>query len=209
MKQWRWPTWLIVGWTVFIAVVMVLVIYPSTPTSDPYYYYSEPSTSYQAGTAFGEAFLYWFLGMLVFGPIWYFTRPRVRCPVCGNKVDPKAAMCFRCGYVPGGPLVPGFRVTFNPQPGWPPQPQPGWPPAPQPMWPTPFQAAWPPPPQSSNPFQGPSWQAPPQPGWPPVPQPGWPPVPQPGWPPAPSNWPPPPPPAVPNQLSDVPPPPEE
>lgn len=229
-KKWRWATWLVIGWTAFMVLVMVLVIYPSAPSYDPYDPFGDPSPGYQGGAALGEACVYWFLGMLLFGPIWYFTRLRVTCPVCGNKVDPKSAMCLRCGYVPGGPLMPGFRAaTFAPQAGWPPppqgsnpfgyqpvwppQPQAAWPPAPQPgwppaapgTWPTPYQPSWPPAPQSSNPFEQPSWPPAPQPGWPPPPQPGWPPPAPAAWPPATqSAWPPPPPSQpVPNQLSDA------
>ncbi len=194
IKKWRWATWLVAGWTAFILVVMAVVIYPNAPDRDLSDPFSEASSAYQMGAAFGEALVYWILGMLLFGPIWYFTKPKVRCPVCANKVDPKAMICLRCGYTPAG-LQPGYQAPWPPaaQPMWPPAPQPNpfgqqpaWPPQPaQPMWPPPPQGAWPPQPA--------------QPGWPPQPaQPGWPPQPQGAWPP-----PPPPPPPVPNQLSDT------
>jgi hypothetical protein len=134
MGNWRWATWLIVGWTVLMAVLMV-VIYPEVPNTESY---NPPpgddTAAYQAGVAFGVALIYWVIGMIVLGPIWYFTRKRLLCPVCGNKVGANARMCGRCGYVPG--------MAF-PQGAYPPQ-QPGWPQPQQP--PQSPQSGWPPPP---------------------------------------------------------------
>ena len=168
MGNWRWATWLIVGWTVLMAVLMVFAIYPEVPNAESY---NPPpgddTAAYQAGVAFGVALIYWAIGMVVLGPVWFVTRKRALCPVCGNKVSPKATMCGRCGYVPGMAYPQGAYLPQ--QYGWPPQQQPGWPPqqsppAPQPGWPPqpqqPPQAGWPP--QPAQPPQG-GWPSPPVP----------------------------------------------
>jgi hypothetical protein len=193
MGNWRWATWLIVGWTVLMVVLMVVWIYPEVPNTESY---NPPpgddTAAYQAGVAFGVALIYWVIGMIVLGPIWYFTRKRLLCPVCGNKVGANARMCGRCGYVPGMAFPQGAYPAQqygwpSQQQGWPPQqpPQPGWPPqAQQPGWPPqaqPPQAGWPPQAQQSG---WPPQQPPQQPGWPPQqppqsPQSGWPPPPPP------------------------------
>jgi len=175
MGNWRWATWLIVGWTVLMAVLMVFAIYPEVPNTESY---NPPpgddTAAYQAGVAFGVALIYWAIGMVVLGPVWFVTRKRALCPVCGKKVSPKATMCGRCGYVPGMAFPRGAYPAQ--QYGWPPQQQ-GWPPQ------QPPQAGWPP--QAQQPGWSPQLSPPPQQyGWPPQqppqpPQGGWPPPPAP------------------------------
>ncbi len=175
MGNWRWATWLIVGWTVLMAVLMVFAIYPEVPNTESY---NPPpgddTAAYQAGVAFGVALIYWAIGMVVLGPVWFVTRKRALCPVCGKKVSPKATMCGRCGYMPGMAFPRGAYPAQ--QYGWPPQQQ-GWPPQ------QPPQAGWPP--QAQQPGWSPQLSPPPQQyGWPPQqppqpPQGGWPPPPAP------------------------------
>jgi hypothetical protein len=196
MGNWRWPTWLIVAWTVFMIVIMVAVIYPAVPEMEDY---NPPAgeasqAGYQAGMAFGMALVYWGMGFIILGPLWFFTRPKVLCPVCGNKVSPNTVRCGRCGFMPGMGTPPPYgqaaygQPPYGQPPAWPPAP-----PAPQGAWPPPApgqppawppappapQGAWPPP----APGQPPAW--PPAPGQPPA----WPPAPgqPPAWPSAPSE----------------------
>jgi hypothetical protein len=114
MREWRGPTWALVVWSGFFAVVSAWgfgkVI---TGSTDPY----------DAGHALGQLFWIWFIGFVVIGFAWRQTRPSLKsCPRCGLTLPKSAQWCTRCGYYPGMPAGPIAGPGMPNHPGYPPQP---------------------------------------------------------------------------------------
>ncbi len=90
-RHWRKMTWAIVAWVA--ATVAVLVVGASD--TDPY-----------AGAALLTlATMVGSIGLCILIVIWFATRPRRPCPMCGQDPRKVVTMCRKCGYNCASDLV--------------------------------------------------------------------------------------------------------
>lgn len=98
IPNWRKATWVIVLWTVLMALWIVSasgslnsVSCPRTPCM--------PDAPLDNGAAVVLIFLLWFVVFVVFSLIWLMSRPERRlCPVCGEQVRKGLTVCPKCHY---------------------------------------------------------------------------------------------------------------
>jgi hypothetical protein len=103
IPHWRKATWVVVIWTVLMAVWIASGI--SATSNNCAGKTGSDLSACQAGTAIGGGiavtflFLVWFIGFVVFSLIWLMSRPQRRlCPVCGEQVKKGRTTCPKCGY---------------------------------------------------------------------------------------------------------------
>src|SRR5215204_6478632 len=108
--RWRKMTWVIVLFTILMAVL----IYSATQATTPCPPDIQNCDAYRAGQTVGQGLgimLFagiWFVGFIILSIIWFMTRPARRvCPACGHEARKGQTTCKRCGYNFASPPLSG------------------------------------------------------------------------------------------------------
>jgi len=99
--RWRKMTWVIVLFTVVMAVWIGAGVTSSTACP--------PGTTnceaYQVGANIGQGLAVtallgvWLIGFLVLSIVWFMTKPARRmCPACGHEAKKGQTVCKKCGH---------------------------------------------------------------------------------------------------------------
>jgi hypothetical protein len=102
--RWRLMTWVIVVFTVLMAV-LIGANAGSRPACPPDIALIASCETYQAAAAIGTGLALtallgvWFVGFMILAIIWIMTRPARRvCPWCGYEARTGQTVCTTCGY---------------------------------------------------------------------------------------------------------------
>lgn len=105
--HWRKMTWVIIVWSVVMALWIIGGIVSADSTSNcvdqttRYFSQSNCESASDAGTGIAVVALWfvWFFGFIILSLIWFMTRPKGReCPACGERVKKGRTECSNCGH---------------------------------------------------------------------------------------------------------------
>ncbi len=103
--RWRKMTWVVVVWSVLMAVSIIAAIVSADPSSHCAHPGAlskatcEDASNAGAGVGVAALWFIWFFGFIALSLIWFMTRPKGReCPACGERVKRGLTRCGSCGH---------------------------------------------------------------------------------------------------------------
>jgi len=107
MPRWRKMTWVIVAWSVLMAIWIVGALIGADNSehcareAQGLLSQDTCTSARDVGTGIGMIALWfvWFFGFIILSLIWFMTRPKGReCPACGNHVKRGRTVCPNCQF---------------------------------------------------------------------------------------------------------------
>ncbi len=112
MRNWRFMTWVILGFNLLMLAWLIGGLASTASNCDGLS--GAALDACDAGTAIGATIgagiivFFWVAGDLILGLLWLVTgRSHRECPACGSRVKRGRTICVRCGH--------DFSVAFHPR----------------------------------------------------------------------------------------------